>query len=73
MWCPVLPAVLLTWGLWSGIWAGVAGSAYSTYAPDKFHSDLRAFARFPQGLPRPFDPSWLRFAPPDTSRTERPH
>src|SRR5574341_50310 len=68
----VFPAVLLTWGLWSGIWAAVSGSAYSSYSPERFQSDLRAFARFPQGLPSPFDPAWLRAPPPpDTGQAGR--
>lgn len=69
----VLPVTVLVWGLWSGLWAAVAGSAYAPHSPDWFgRSELRAFARFPQGLPSAFDPVWLRATPDTTAGSRHP-
>lgn len=62
----VLPAIVLTWTLWSGLWATVTGSAYQSYPAVRVQRDLPAFARFPQGLPDRFRPRSPPAAPADT-------
>lgn len=63
----VLPAVMLTWTLWSGIWAAVSGSAYQNYPVEHLQTNLPAFARFPQGLPDGFHLGQPRSVPSDSS------
>lgn len=57
----VLPGVMLTWAVWSGLWAAVAGSAYKSYPASALQTQVPAFARFPQGMPHAFGPG--RFPP----------
>ena len=48
----VLPAVLVSWGLFGGISASMSGSGMRPVSPNQ----LAPYARFPQGLPGGFVP-----------------
>jgi hypothetical protein len=48
----VLPAVALTWGVFGGLSAAVAGSGWRVVTMDA--ATLTPYARFPQGLPEGF-------------------
>lgn len=68
----VFSVVLLTWSLWSGIWADVAGSGYRSYRREQIQIGVSPYARFPQGLPQGFALQRRSQPPPDTASVRSP-
>lgn len=59
----VFLASALVWAGFGTFWALIAGPAYKGYWSPEFNTQLRKFARFPQGLPQPFEPQSLAPVP----------
>lgn len=55
----VLVGTVFIWAAWTGIWAAIAGSEYSGIPRPVLETQLKPFARFPQGMPPGLEPSAL--------------
>lgn len=66
----ILVGTAFLWAAWTGVWAAVAGSEYSGIPRPNLETQLKPFARFPQGMPPGLEPSALATLKPAVPGSE---